>query len=823
MPPPMARRLLCLHGHFYQPPRENPWIEEIEVQDSAEPFHDWNERIAAECYAPNGAARLKTTDDRIGDIVNNYVHLSFNFGPTLLAWLERERPDVYATVLEADAASLAVRGHGNALAQGYNHAILPLASARDRRTQIRWGLADFRRRFGREAEGFWLPETAVDVPTLSALAEEGIRFTVLSPYQARRVRPPGEEWRDAVGARFDPTRPYRVATGGGREMIVFFYDGHIARDLAFGEALAAPEKLAARLEGGFDPGRGHDEILTIAFDGETLGHHKKGGDEVLAAALGRLARRGDLELVNLAQALDRVRPEWEAEIAEPSSWSCAHGVERWRSDCGCNVGGEPGWTQAWRAPLLAALEGLRDVLAKLYERETEGLVADPWAVRDRYVDVVLDPERRDAERFVRGEAARALTPREVVKLLQLLEMQRQSLLMFTSCGWFFSEVSGIETVQVMKYAARAIQLARDAAGVELEPGFVQALARAPSNRAEYGHAGRVYETLVRPSVVSLEGVGAHLAIASSVREMDDDGEVFCFGYRLEERRAAQSGPAKLAVGRLQLESQVTRESLDALYCVLHFGAADFRCGLVEYPGREAHEEIEEALFAKLESLSFHRMLRAVDRWFPGQDYALRDLFLDERRRVADVLLEGTMRRYEDDYLEIFEDNRRLMEFLREIDSPIPGPLRVAADVTLTRRLLDVTGRALAGMERLADTEDTLLETVDLARRLGAHLHIAALRQDVEELVRRHVNALVTGQTAASRAAGELVGILDLASRLGLWLDLWEAQNRFWTWAGSPGVTLDREQTAALARRLWLDEATLLARAGYAPATEAAGG
>jgi alpha-amylase/alpha-mannosidase (GH57 family) len=314
----MPRRLLCLHGHFYQPPRENPWIEAIEVQDSAEPFHDWNERIAAECYGPNAAARVKNASDRIVDIVNNYLHLSFNFGPTLLAWLEHHRPEVYGHVLEADARSLEGRGHGNALAQGYNHAILPLASARDRRTQIRWGLADFRRRFHREPEGFWLPETAADTATLAALAEEGVRFTVLSPYQATRVRAPGGPWLDATQARFDPTRPYRVKVGGGKELVVFFYDGHIARDLAFGDALTGPDRLLPRLERGFDPGRGHDEILTIAFDGETLGHHKKGGDEALAGALRSASRRSDLEIVNLGQALDRVPAEWEAEIAEGS-------------------------------------------------------------------------------------------------------------------------------------------------------------------------------------------------------------------------------------------------------------------------------------------------------------------------------------------------------------------------------------------------------------------------------------------------------------------------------------------------------------------------
>jgi alpha-amylase/alpha-mannosidase (GH57 family) len=816
----VPRRLLCLHGHFYQPPRENPWIEEIEVQDSADPFHDWNERITAECYAPNGAARLKGSADRIVDIVNNYVHLSFNFGATLLAWLERSRPDVYASILEADARSVELRGHGNALAQGFNHAILPLASPRDRLTQIRWGLADFRRRFHREPEGFWLPETAADAATLAALADEGIRFTVLSPYQARRVRSPGGEWQDATDARFDPTRAYRVKAGG-RELAVFFYDGHIARDLAFGDALAAPENLVARLEGGFDANRHHDEVLTIAFDGETLGHHKKGGDEVLAAALRRLSRRGDLEIVNLGQALERAPPEWEAELADGSSWSCAHGLERWRSDCGCSVGSEPGWTQRWRAPLLGALERLRDALGEVFEREAGAIFPDPWRTRDRYVEVVLDPARRDAEDFVRREAGRPVPEAEVVTALRLLELQRQSLLMFTSCGWFFAELSGIETVQVMKYAARAIQLARDAAGVDLETAFVEALALAPSNVPELADGRRIYERLVRPSVVTLEGVGAHLAIASAARDLPEDGEVFCYRYRLQGRRTAQSGPATLAVARLQLVSTVTRETLDALSCVLHFGAADFRCGLVPYPGAAAHADLERALFSTLERMSFSRVLREVDRFFPGRDYALRDLFLDERRRVAEALLVDTMRRYEDDYLRIFEDNRRLMEFLREIDSPIPGPLRVAADVTLTRQVLDATGGALAGESRLDQVEGALVAAAELARRLGAHVHVAAVRRDVEALVEQRVSALVASRAAAFRAH-ELVAIIDLAQRLGLWINLWDAQNRIWAWAGSAGVTLDRASTAALAQRLWFDEATLLQRAGFA-GTRAADG
>ncbi len=808
----MARRLLCLHGHFYQPPRENPWIEAIEVQDSAEPFHDWNERIAAECYGPNGAARLKGAEDRILDIVNNYLHLSFNFGPTLLAWLERARPETYARVVEADQRSAEARGQGNAIAQGYSHAILPLANARDRRTRVRWGIADFRRRFHRPPRGFWLPETAADSPTLGALVEESIRFTILSPYQALRVRPPGGEWQDARGARFDPTRPYRVRVEGG-ELVVFFYDGHIARDLAFGDALASPGKLIGRLLGGFDGGRGHDEILTVAFDGETLGHHKKGGDEVLAAAVRQLIRRSDLELVNLEQALERIPAEWEAQIVEASSWSCAHGVERWRSDCGCNTGGGPGWRQAWRAPLRSALEWLRDRVDAIFEREAGTLFADPWRTRDAYVELVLDPERREASEFLRRQAGKDLSPDQELRALRLLEMERQSLLMFTSCGWFFSEISGIETVQVLKYAARAIQLARDLVGLDLEPDLLMKLALAPSNDPALGDGRQVYERMVKPSVVTLEGVAAHLTISSSVHKTADEGRVFCHGFRFEDRRTVQAGPVSTSLGRLRLEHLLTRERLDALYCVLHFGEADFRCGVTPYRGPEHQAEVEVALLERSQSESLAHLLRDADRFFPGRDYGLRDLFLDERRRVAELLLDGTMRRYADHYQEIFEDNRRLMEFLAEIDSPIPNPLRVAADVTLTRRLVHATRAARRGELELSAAEAELEEITSLARRVGAHLHAPTIRREVVELLDHNVLELVSGKPPA-RPAALLTRLVRMAKRLGLELDLWDAQNRLWAWAGSARVTVDREVAAELARAFWFDEQTLLARAGY---------
>ena len=369
-------------------------------------------------------------------------------------------------------------------------------------------------------------------------------------------------------------------------------------------------------------------------------------------------------------------------------------------------------------------------------------------------------------------------------------------------------------MQVLKYAARAIQLARDATGLDLEPAFENALARAPSNRPEVGDGRRAYERHVRPSVATLDGIAAHLAIASAVRDTPAEGAVFCYGYRLEGRRRAESGPAALTLGRMQLESATTREGLDVLYCVLHFGAADFRCGLAPWRGEAERAVVEAALFGRLERSSFARVLREIDRFFPGRDYTLRDLFLDERRRVADALLEGTLRRQEDRFVEMFEDNLRLMEFLREIDSPVPAPLRVAADVTLGGRLAAALARARGGELDLEAAERELGAVVAVARRLDAHVRLGPVRRQVEALVLDRLASLLAARTPAARAA-ECAGILALAERLGLRLDLWEAQNRLWAWAGTPGATLDREIAAELARRLWFDEDALLARAGYA--------
>ncbi|HEY1586760.1 MAG TPA: DUF3536 domain-containing protein, partial [Polyangia bacterium] len=456
----MSRAFLVVHGHFYQPPRDNPWLGIVERQESARPFHDWNQRIAAECYTPNAFARVLDDDGRIVSIVNNYELMSFNFGPTLLSWLEDHAPDTYRRILEADVRSLAARGFGNAIAQAYNHAILPLCNERDRRTQIRWGLADFERRFGRRAEAMWLPETAVSMPTAEALIDEGLKFVILSPHQAESARD-GGDWFDVSSATIDPTQPYRLHASSGRALDLFFYDGPISSDIGFSGLLFSAASLVGRFSSALVADRGRDQLVHVATDGESYGHHTRWGERTLAYALAVEAPRRDFVVTNYAAYLAAHPPVAEARLksgpdGEGTAWSCAHGVGRWTRDCGCSAG-TPGFSQAWRAPLRRAFDFVRDRAAALFEREAAPLLRDAWGARDRYV-TAMGRDVAAQDRFLTAEQAHLLDAVERLRALRLLELCRYCQLMYTSCGWFFDELSGLESTQILRYANRALEL-----------------------------------------------------------------------------------------------------------------------------------------------------------------------------------------------------------------------------------------------------------------------------------------------------------------------------------------------------------------------------
>jgi alpha-amylase/alpha-mannosidase (GH57 family) len=681
-------KFLCIHGHFYQPPRENPWLEAVELQDSAHPYHDWNERITAECYAPNATARMLDGEGRIVDIVNNYSRISFNFGPTLLAWMEEKAPDVLAAIIEADQRSRErFSGHGNALAQAYNHIILPLATRRDKVTQVRWGIRDFERRFGRPPEGMWLAECAVDTESLEVLAECGIKFTLLSPYQAARVRPlGGGDWQDVDGGAVDPSRAYQVNLPSGRTLAVFFYDAPVAKAVAFEQVLNDGEIFAQRLMEGYDDGRDWNQLMHIATDGESYGHHHHYGEMGLAAALHHIESNGWAKLTNYGEFLANNPPTHEVKIHEQSAWSCSHGVRRWHSDCGCNSGGRPEWNQRWRQPLRDALDWLRDQLAPLFEQKAAGFFAHPWPARDEYIDVILDRSEQSVTRFLQQHARRELNEEERLTALRLLELQRQAMLMFTSCGWFFDEISGIETVQILQYAGRAMQLAETLSGASLEPAFLERLARARSNLAEHRNGRRVYEKCVKPATMDREWLGAHFAVSSLFERYPEQARIYRFVFDQQHRQEFEAGKARLVVGRARVTFEITGASDLLSYAAVHLGDHNVNCGVRYFRGEEEYHEMLRELGEAFGRADFPQVIRLMDRHFGESNYSLKDLFRDEQRKILNQILASTGQDLEGRYRQITDQYMPLMRFLKDIDAPLPTALKTAADYVLNAEL-----------------------------------------------------------------------------------------------------------------------------------------
>ena len=784
-------RYICIHGHFYQPPRENPWLEAIELQDSAYPYHDWNERITAECYAANGASRILDQDDTIVNIANNYSQISFNFGPTLLSWLEQHAAPVYAAILQAERDSRErFSTHGSALAQAYNHMILPLANRRDKQTQIRWGLRDFEHRFGRRAEGMWLPETAVDLESLDLLAESGVRFTILSPYQAHRVRALGgrRHWRDVGGGRIDPSMAYELRLASGRTLALFFYDGPISQAVAFERLLNRGEQLAERLLGAISDSRDWPQLIHIATDGETYGHHHHRGDMALAYALHHIESNPLARITNYGEYLERHPPTHQVEIYEHSSWSCTHGVERWRSDCGCNSG-RAGWDQAWRAPLREALDTLRDSLAPAYEQQARALLGDPWAARDGYIEVVLDrsPERIDA--FLTGHAGRALDPGETVRALKLLELQRHLMLMYTSCGWFFDELSGIETVQVIQYAGRAVQLAEQLFETAIEPAFLERLERAKSNLPEHGDGAQIYAKFVKPAMVDLEKVGAHYAVSSLFEGYEKRPSIYCYQVERRQHQLIETGRARLVLGRAQFTSEITRESSDLSFGVLHLGDHTLNCGVREYQGEAAYQSLVREVAERFASADFAAIIRLFDQHFGESNYSLRSLFRDQQRKVVRQVLEAKLEEAESTYRQIYEQHAPLMRFLADLGMPLPGVFRMTAEFVLNSSMRRALSEPSLDRERIR----ALLETAQQER---LELDRAGLGYALEHNLDRRMEQLRERPEEVARLqdVGELVAWIR---SLPFEIKLLQAQNLYFElWRRLEPAYRDRGDEAA---------------------------
>ncbi len=758
-------RYVCIHGHFYQPPRENPWLEAVELQESAAPWHDWNARIAAECYSRNAASRILDADGNIAQIRNNYAHISFNVGPTLLSWMEERDPRCYRAILDADALGRKrFSGHGPAMAQVYNHIIMPLANRRDKTTQVVWGIEDFRRRFGRGPEGMWLAETAVDTETLEVLAENGIRFTVLAPKQAAEVRSLGEgAWRDVRGERVDTRLAYRCDLPSGRSIALFFYDGRLSQEIAFGGLLNDGENFAGRLIHAHGDS-GLPTLSHVATDGESYGHHHDHGDMALAYCLETLDRSREAQLTVYGEFLALFPPEHAVRIVENSSWSCAHGVERWRGDCGCNAG-TPGFHQRWRGPLREALDALREALADVFEREARSLFPDPWGARNAYIAVVLDRSAGNVDRWLARHAARPLAPAERVRALSLMELQRSALLMYTSCGWFFDDISRIETVQILRYAARAIELARELSGRDLTPEFLRMLKRAPSNVPELEDGERVYELLVRPGRVTRAQLAAHYGITSLFPDFEPEFSEGCWRF---SGGASAPSPGPFSAGTVRVRSDVTGEEETFLFAANHRGGTALLCGVA--PERELREVPEEETAALHALFSGSDDKGLVGRFGHGL-FSLRHILVDAQRRVLDKLLQRDIARIEEVVHSIVRSYDSLLDYLTTLDLRPPQAIASAAEIALTANIVHALER---------DTPDIphLRSQLRLAARWRITLDVSRIGFAISGWLNRKMERLCSAPEDAASING-ICGLLDLFLDEHPWrLSLYRAQNLY---------------------------------------------
>lgn len=766
------KKYICIHGHFYQPPRENAWLEVVEMQDSAAPFHDWNERINFECYAPNASARILDERQYITNIVNNYARINFNFGPTLLSWMELAAPETYQAILDADKLSIErYNGHGSAIAQVHSHLIMPLANHRDKETQVIWGIRDFEYRFERKPEGMWLAETAVDIETLEILAEHGIQYTILAPRQAKAFRKIGaKEWTSIANESVETRIPYLCKLPSGKSITLFFYHGGVAQGVAFEGLLNNGKAFAHRLIDAFDVDNSI-QLVHIATDGESYGHHHRYGEMALADCLDYIESNQLATITNYAAFIEQFPPAYEIQIHEDSSWSCVHGVERWRSNCGCNTGGHPGWTQAWRGPLRETLNWLRDQLIPIYEKETSKYVKDVWAARNDYISVLLKRENRTVNDFIQEHAFRELENGEKTVLMRLMEMQRNAILMFTSCGWFFDEISGIETNQILQYANRAIYYASQVGNKDFHPEFIKRLEAAPSN--VYKNGAVSYKRYVMPARVDLTRVAMHYAAASLFAETPEELELFNYLAKSEVFDRFEAGFQKLSLGRTTVHSKITFSEKEFSFAVLYLGQLNIIGNISLEMEQETFDKMKGEIVEAFRSTDLGAVIGVMQSYFGSEKYTVQHLFKDEKRKILNEITTNSLAEVEREFRDIYYDNYQLMTLISQSDIPVPEAYQSAVQFVVNHDLREFFENGsfnIRELRRLAEE----LKHWDVEITNEQSFKLAA-----SERIFREVKKIESGD-ATLKEVENLIEVLETLNAMPLALNVWKSQNVFFS-------------------------------------------
>jgi alpha-amylase/alpha-mannosidase (GH57 family) len=767
----MSENLLILHGHFYQPPRENPWTGLISREPSAAPSHDWNQRVDEECYRPNAYGRILDEERLVSAFVNNFQHMSFNVGPTLLSWLQIHDSLTLRRMVEADRASATRNGgHGNAIAQGFSHMILPLADKRDRATQMHWGLAAFRFHFGREAEAMWLPETAANHEVLDELIDVGMRFVILAPQQAKRIRPlRGGAWKSTQGAKIDTSRPYlyRARDGSGRGLAVFFYDGTMAHELAFGDALHDSGRFTAHALAARERA-GKGALVHAAVDGESAGHHQAWGDRVLSHALTRSLPAEGFRVTNYGHALELHPPEWEVELDlgplnEGSSWSCAHGVGRWIRDCGCRVAQTEGWNQQWRSGLRRAFDILRDSSRSYYEEEAGKLLRDPWAARNDYVKVLLDCQDQVRQAFLVEHARKKLSTAEQTRALSLLEMQHQLMLQYTSCGWFFDDISGLEARQVLRYAARAVDIWAELGGSAPASEFLDALSSAKSNREEEGDGIDIFRHVIMHDTVDPRQILVHALLRA---DSDDAGrgEAGAWRWTVRDRERHEKGTRVLHSGRVEVEMARVQRRFQGVVTVVEREEMDFQARVKLQMGEEEFSSAARRLGA---ALAEGNELSVLNDEFTDLVYTSEELLRSGGRELLAPIVERNYEEFRADLARLHHDHLDLLAGADQLGLDDPGVLKGLAQIALEAAFARALMRM--GVQGLEDGREAVEKSFAVARSSGMTVDWSFMRMRAEEII---------GGLLTEGELGRVHEILEFARRLEIPLYLFRAQELF---------------------------------------------
>ncbi|MFP4520814.1 MAG: DUF3536 domain-containing protein [Fibrobacterota bacterium] len=779
-----SEKFAVVHGHFYQPPRENPWIDEIERQESAAPYHDWNQRIDRECYRSNGASRVLAPDGRIIDIINNYRYLSFNFGPTLMSWMEVHSPETYEKIIEADRISCEENnGHGNAIAQVYNHVIMPLQDRRDKITEIKWGIADFKYRFGRIPEAMWLAETAVDMETIECMIESGLKFLIVAPGQIAGIRKIGEEkWNTSPVEDDLFCRPFRIFqkdkdgnTETEKFIDAFVFNAGLSGAVGFEHLLRDAGGFTSRMLSEFRKKKGGPFFTSIATDGETFGHHEAFGNMCLASFFRDHASAAGIKIVNYASFLEMSPPEFEADLKNAFSggtaWSCAHGTGRWKEDCGCSTGAREGWNQKWRSPLRNAFDFLKEKIDEIYEKDAPDLFgkSDIWDVRDQYVEVILDRSEKNVEEFFRRFAGPEQTEERKAKALSLLEMQRNRLLMYTSCAWFFADISGIETVQNMKYAARALQYAAvfNNNAKEIENGFLLHLSEAKSNIA--GDDGKkIYERWVKPNSFSSEKA-ALIYVVSLLYSGEKKEDIFLrYHIKLSGKKEVRKELCRAVSGDLKIKSELDHFTTEFFFLCLEIKDRGLRFYCMPKSQKPDFnlDKIISGTADKIES-------RSADI-FKQPPFTLRDIFDDKKYEIASMMLKRNMSEIRGSFDEVFEKSRELLDVYTSFGIEIPSEIKVPCESAVSEGLIRCVKAMKSG---ISETDIKIFERLlGIAEHYGLNI---STRTDIELADAIAVNLDGIDSDSSFSLSRKIGRLLDSLSKNKVRMYLESAQNKMY--------------------------------------------